>query len=189
MHIVVLGAGAIGGVYGARLSTAHDVTLLTRSAHAEAINRDGLRITGAEERTYHVHAATTIDRIEPDTLIVLTTKVSDSEQAVRTVAALVQSDTVILCVQNGLYSEDLAKAGVFHGLMARAWKVSLAVFAGLVLLSKPLTRFLHFPSVWIIVLMAVAIAFYIPVGVKRGSTAASPIASPTKCGGSSSSTA
>jgi len=54
---------------------------------------------------------------------------------------------------------DLAKAGVFHGLMARAWKVSLAVFAGLVLLSKPLTGFLHFPSVWIIVLMAVAIAF------------------------------
>jgi O-antigen/teichoic acid export membrane protein len=63
---------------------------------------------------------------------------------------------------------DLAKAGVFHGLMARAWKVSLAVFAALVLLSKPLTGFLHFPSAWIIVLMAVAIAFYIPVGVKRG---------------------
>jgi len=63
---------------------------------------------------------------------------------------------------------DLAKAGVFHGLMARAWKVSLAVGAGLVLLSQPLTRFFHFPSVWIIVLMAVAIAFYIPVGVKRG---------------------
>ncbi len=44
----------------------------------------------------------------------------------------------------------------------------LAVGLDLVLLSKPLTRFLHFPSVWIIVLMAVAIAFYIPVGVKRG---------------------
>jgi O-antigen/teichoic acid export membrane protein len=63
---------------------------------------------------------------------------------------------------------DLAKAGVFHGLMARAWKISLAVGASLVLLSKPLTLFLHFPSSWIIVLMAVAIAFYIPVGVKRG---------------------
>jgi 2-dehydropantoate 2-reductase len=112
MHIVVLGAGAIGSVYGARLSAAHDVTLLTRSAHADAINRNGLRITGAEERTYHVRAATTIDRIEPDTLILLTTKVSDSEAAVRTIAALLRSDTVILCVQNGLYSEDLAKAAI-----------------------------------------------------------------------------
>jgi O-antigen/teichoic acid export membrane protein len=61
-----------------------------------------------------------------------------------------------------------AKAGVFHSLMARAWKVSVLVGLGLVLLSKPLTRFLHFPTVWIIALMAVAIAFYIPVGVKRG---------------------
>ena len=61
-----------------------------------------------------------------------------------------------------------AKAGVFHALMSRAWKVSILVGLGLVLLSKPLTRFLHFPSVWIVVLMAVAIAFYIPVGVKRG---------------------
>jgi O-antigen/teichoic acid export membrane protein len=46
--------------------------------------------------------------------------------------------------------------------------VSALVGLALVLLSKPLTRFLHFPSVWIVVLMAVAIAFYIPVGVKRG---------------------
>jgi len=61
-----------------------------------------------------------------------------------------------------------AKAGVFHSLMARAWKVSLLIAAALVFLSKPLTRFLHFPSVWIVVLMAVAIAFYIPIGVKRG---------------------
>ena len=109
MHIVVLGAGAIGSVYGARLSTAHDVTLLTRSAHAEAINQDGLRITGAEERTYRVAAATTLGRLAPDTLIVLTTKVSDSDAAVRSIAPLLRSDTVILCVQNGLYSEDLAK--------------------------------------------------------------------------------
>jgi len=64
--------------------------------------------------------------------------------------------------------QDSAKAGVFHSLMTRAWKTSALVGLALVLLSKPLTRFLHFPSVWIVILMAVAIAFYIPVGVKRG---------------------
>jgi O-antigen/teichoic acid export membrane protein len=61
-----------------------------------------------------------------------------------------------------------AKSGVFHSLMSRAWRVSLIVGLALVLLSVPLTRFLHFPTAWIIVLMAVAISFYIPVGVKRG---------------------
>ena len=109
MHIVVLGAGAIGSIYGARLSTAHEVTLLTRAAHAEAINRDGLRVTGAEERTYRVRAATLLDRVEPDTLIILATKVSDSDAAVRSIAPLLRADTVILCVQNGLYSEKVVK--------------------------------------------------------------------------------
>ena len=110
MHIVVLGAGAIGSVYGARLSTSNDVTLLTRAAHAAQVNRDGLRITGAEEATYRVRATTTLDRLAPDALVVLTTKVCDSEAAVRGIAHLVHADTVILCVQNGLYSEDVVKA-------------------------------------------------------------------------------
>src|SRR5262245_21461902 len=42
MRIVVLGAGAIGSVYGTRLSAAHDVMLVARAAQADAINRDGL---------------------------------------------------------------------------------------------------------------------------------------------------
>jgi O-antigen/teichoic acid export membrane protein len=64
--------------------------------------------------------------------------------------------------------QPTAKAGVFHSLMSRAWKVSLLIGMALALFSKPLTHFLHFPTVWIVVLMALAIAFYIPVGVKRG---------------------
>src|SRR5256885_15968560 len=77
VRIVVLGAGAIGSIYGARLSTAHDVTLIARAAHADAINRDGLRVTGGENRTYRVPAATSIDRIDADALVILATKVSD----------------------------------------------------------------------------------------------------------------
>ena len=61
MPIIVLGAGAIGSVYGAQLSTSNDVTLLARAAHADAINRDGLRIIGADEATYRVWAATRLD--------------------------------------------------------------------------------------------------------------------------------
>jgi len=112
VHIVVLGAGAIGSVYGARLSTAHDVLLVTRAAHADAINAHGLRVTGTEERLYRIRAATQLDRLERGALIVLTTKVADSEAAVASVAPLVDASTTILCVQNGLYSEQIVKRQV-----------------------------------------------------------------------------
>ena len=112
LHIVVLGAGAIGSVYGAKLSTEHDVVLAARPAHADEINTHGLRLTGAEDRIYRVRAATTIDALPPASLVVLTTKVQDSEAAVRSIVDLVRDDTTILCVQNGLYSEELAKTAV-----------------------------------------------------------------------------
>lgn len=112
MHIVILGAGAIGSVYGGLLSTAHDVTLLTRQAHMERINRDGLAMTGAATGLFKVRAATTLDALPPDTFVILTTKVYDSEAAVRGIAHLVRPDTIILCVQNGLYSEDVVKSVV-----------------------------------------------------------------------------
>jgi 2-dehydropantoate 2-reductase len=109
VHIVVLGAGAIGSVYGAKLSTAHDVTLVARPAHADEINTHGLRITGTEEKTYRVRAVTEVVELAAGTLIVLTTKVSDSETAVRPLVHLLTPEMTILCVQNGLYSERLVK--------------------------------------------------------------------------------
>jgi 2-dehydropantoate 2-reductase len=112
LQIVVYGAGAIGSVYGALLSTAHDVTLVTREAHAAAINASGLRVSGAEERTYPVRAVSTLTALAPETLVLLTTKVSGNEAAARSLAPLVRPDTIVLCVQNGLYGEDVIKAAV-----------------------------------------------------------------------------
>jgi 2-dehydropantoate 2-reductase len=109
MNIIILGAGAIGSVYGAKLSAAHDVTLVARAGHAERINADGLRMTGAEERVYRLPAVSVLETMPPDALVLVTTKVNDSDAAIRSIAHLVRSDTTILCVQNGLYSEDIAK--------------------------------------------------------------------------------
>jgi 2-dehydropantoate 2-reductase len=104
-------------VYGAKLSTSNDVTLVARPAHAQKINADGLLVTGLEQATYRVKAATTFEELPPDALIVLATKVCDSEEAVRGIAHRVRSDTVILCLQNGLYSEDVVKAIVGDGCL------------------------------------------------------------------------
>lgn len=109
MNIIVLGAGAIGSLYGAKLSKLNDVLLVGNKQHAESINKNGLKITGLENKKYRLKAAARADKIENNTLIILATKVSDSEKAITGIRHLLKKDTIILCLQNGLYSENIVK--------------------------------------------------------------------------------
>jgi 2-dehydropantoate 2-reductase len=109
MEIIVLGAGAIGSLYGAKLAFGNQVTLVGRPEHVDAINSEGLRVEGIESRVVRVHARTEIDRIGPEALIILTTKVGDSASALGLIAPLVRDDTTILCLQNGIGSERIAR--------------------------------------------------------------------------------
>jgi 2-dehydropantoate 2-reductase len=111
-HIYVLGAGAIGSLYAAKLAGRHDVTVIGRASHVEAIRRNGLRVIGREESTCHVRAETAVDAIPAKTLIVLTTKVNDCRTAIAPLVGALRDDTVILCVQNGLGGEDAVRAEV-----------------------------------------------------------------------------
>jgi len=110
--VIVLGAGAIGSVYAAKLSAHHPVTVVARRAHVDAIRSGGLRLIGRETLTVHPDAVTTIDRIAPHTVVLLTTKVNASVAALTPIADLVRDDTVIVCVQNGLDSEAIARRAV-----------------------------------------------------------------------------
>ena len=109
MRIIVLGAGAIGSVYGARLSKFHDVTLIGGASHVAAIQRDGLVMQGHVSGTLVLPAFTTVPSIQPGTLILLTTKVNNNVAAVRPIVDLLPDNVTIVCVQNGLYSENLVK--------------------------------------------------------------------------------
>jgi 2-dehydropantoate 2-reductase len=109
MNIIVLGAGAIGSVYGARLSKLHDVTLIGGAAHVAAINRDGLVMQGHLAETLRLPAFTSVPSIAPGTLILLTTKVNNNVAAVRPIVGMLPDGVTIVCVQNGLYSENLVK--------------------------------------------------------------------------------
>jgi 2-dehydropantoate 2-reductase len=108
-HVIVVGAGAIGSIYAAKLAAVRDVTVVARRDHVDAINHGGLRLTGCQELTVRVRAITTVESIEPRTLVVLATKVNDNRAAAAAFAGRVQPDTVILCVQNGLGGEDIVK--------------------------------------------------------------------------------
>ena len=109
MRIIVLGAGAIGSTYGARLSKHHDVTLIAGASHVEAIPRGRLVMAGQTTGTSRLPAFTSVPAIEPGTLILLTAKVNNNVACVKPIVPLLPANTTIVCVQNGLYSEDLVK--------------------------------------------------------------------------------
>ena len=125
----MLGAGAIGSFYGAKLAPTNDVTLIGRAEHVAAINSRGLRIEGIESEVVRVHAATALDHLGSEALIVLTTKVPDSAAALNPIAPLVRDDTTILCLQNGIGSERVARAAVGNrGIVLRGITQFGAIF-------------------------------------------------------------
>jgi 2-dehydropantoate 2-reductase len=131
MKIVVFGAGAIGSLYAAKLSTRHDVTVVARAAHVDAITRNGLRVVGREEMTCRVAAVTEPPPLDSGTLVLLTTKVNGNAAAAAALAPIVRPDTTIVCVQNGLGGEDIVRASVGdRPLVLRAVTQFGAIFEG-----------------------------------------------------------
>lgn len=110
MNIVVLGAGAIGCVYGFKLTARHDVTLVGTANHVRAIQEHGLRVEGKlVAATFPIKAVTELKAIEPGSLVLLTSKANSSQEAVAPIVPLLDPSVTILCVQNGLYSERLVR--------------------------------------------------------------------------------
>jgi 2-dehydropantoate 2-reductase len=112
MQIIVLGAGAIGSLFGAKLAPANDVILIGRPDHVAAINSRGLRLEGLEAGVVRLRAAAAVTQIDANTLILLTTKVTGTSAALEPIAPLVRDDTTILCLQNGLASEETVRAAL-----------------------------------------------------------------------------
>lgn len=115
MEIAILGAGAMGSLFGGLLAEAgHDVTLLDiDEAHLEAIRRDGLRLaTDAGERV-----VTKLRALRPEAaqrapeLLIVFTKTMHTEAALDAARALIGPHTSVLSLQNGLGNvERLARS-------------------------------------------------------------------------------
>ena len=103
MNVIVYGAGALGSFFGGLLSTQHQVTLVGRPAHVQAVKREGLRISGETSLVAHPAAVTSLseapDAVHSD-LVLLTVKAFHTRQAVEDVAA--HTSAPLLSLQNGL---------------------------------------------------------------------------------------
>lgn len=102
-EILVFGAGSLGSLVGALLARAHDVTLVGRSRHVEAVDDGGLRVTGVETLTSHPTMTTDGTDIAAD-LAVVAVKAHDTAAVARDLAT--GTPGVVLSLQNGMGNED-----------------------------------------------------------------------------------
>jgi 2-dehydropantoate 2-reductase len=113
VRFVVYGAGAIGGVLGARLhQSGREVLLVARGAHYEAIRSDGLRLVTPDGAVARLEIPV-VDRIgaarvESGDIVALAMKSQDTEAALRELADAAPTDTAVACVQNGVENERAA---------------------------------------------------------------------------------
>lgn len=110
MRIVVMGAGGVGGYFGARLAQAgHDVAFIARGAHLAAMRKNGLRIerAGGDIVVPNVVATDDVSSLPPADVVMFCVKLWDVEQAARLVAPLVARGGVVIAFQNGIDSPEI----------------------------------------------------------------------------------
>ncbi len=109
MRIAVIGAGAMGAIYGCHLSLHNDVYLVdTNQAVVDHINQNGLILQElGQEVTYHPTAVTTTEGLEPVDLVILFVKSLFSRAALSSNKNLIGPDTYLMTLQNGSGHEDI----------------------------------------------------------------------------------
>lgn len=106
MDIVVFGAGSLGSLIGGLLAREHDVTLVGRDPHMQAVRQSGLHVGGEFEFTVHPDAGTTVPNAAD--LAIVTVKAFDTEEAARALADCAVG--AVLTLQNGMGNEETLAA-------------------------------------------------------------------------------
>lgn len=106
-RVLIIGAGAIGSLYGAHLARVAEVWVLARrEEHAHAINQRGIRVTGHNEFHARPRASTKPDELPQFDFGIVATKANQTRDAFARVAHLFRVGAV-LSAQNGLGGEEI----------------------------------------------------------------------------------
>ncbi len=129
MHFVILGAGAVGAYYGAKLARAkHQVTFLTRGSHLKAIRERGLLIwSPLGDFTVPIPVEENPEMISNVDVVVLAVKTYDNRTALPLLKPLMSSSTVVLTLQNGVDCVDeVAEVVGRHAVIAGSTYIATA---------------------------------------------------------------
>ncbi|WNG43224.1 ketopantoate reductase family protein [Archangium minus] len=134
MRFAIVGSGAVGGYFGAKLVQAgHEVTFLARGAHLEALRQKGLEIRSpVGDVRVPVRAESDPARVGPVDVVMLAVKTYDIAGALPAVKTLVESGdkTVVLTLQNGVDSPDeVASAVGQEAVLGGSAYISVAITA------------------------------------------------------------
>jgi 2-dehydropantoate 2-reductase len=122
MKIAVMGAGAVGCYYGFRLARAgHDVVLIGRPQHVEAIERQGLRLeTQTFDEHIRVSASTKASAVQAARLVLFCVKSTDTESGAAAIKPHLAPDALVLSMQNGVENADRLRALLPQEVIAAA---------------------------------------------------------------------
>ncbi len=137
MRIAVVGAGGTGGYFGGLLARAgEDVAFIARGAHLDALRTRGLAVESSLAGRFTVPVQATDDPggIGPVDLILFCVKTYDTDAAAASVRPLIQPETMLLSLQNGVDNEERIARLLRHpsGMGAVAYVVSAIKAPGLV---------------------------------------------------------
>ena len=109
MRIGIIGAGALGTLFGYRLAAANVVTMLeVRADIVAAVGRDGLRI--ADDAPRAVTITSNARALLASQVLFVFVRATDTMRALRPFVAELDPSTVIVSLQNGVSNEDAIKA-------------------------------------------------------------------------------
>ena len=114
MRVAVIGCGAVGSLFAANLAQLDDVEVWAYDVsreHVDAINANGLRLTGAGDVVGRLHATTDPSALPPCDLGIVATKSMHTQKAVAA-AAHAFTDGAVASVQNGVGNEEVVAAHV-----------------------------------------------------------------------------
>jgi 2-dehydropantoate 2-reductase len=109
MRIAVIGAGGVGGGFGAALAKAGgDVTFVARGAHLAAMKQNGLKVQGGRGETHIVPTKATDNPAEigPVDIVLFCVKLWDVESAGERIKPLIGKGTAVIPLQNGIDSHE-----------------------------------------------------------------------------------
>ena len=112
LKIAVMGAGAVGCYYGGMLARAgHDVTLIARPVHVQAIRQAGLRLqTQTFDESVPVTASSEPGALAGARVVLFCVKSTDTETAGALMRPHLAADALVLCLQNGVDNADRLQA-------------------------------------------------------------------------------
>ena len=109
-RVLVVGCGAMGGLFAAKLSSVAEVIGYdTSAAHVAHINRHGLRITGQTDMLAHIEAVSDPADLTGQAFdaVLMLTKSGQTTQAVAALSAVLQGEPLWVTLQNGMGNSDV----------------------------------------------------------------------------------